>query len=375
MFFISYMWAQLFSLHNIVPRTLNKLTTIVNFFVYAIYAIPLVARAFSFISTSIFMTIQMVLNFFTRTLIEIGAYILGQCFEPVWKVISHFQDLYIRNRAAGPNASIQSILRPLQPRLIVLLAWILVFNDSLSQRIGSLLRVLQGPDNPPSDVSGIRDSHISIHLDHSRMMMGHTYRLATRSTLVDEPKTKHHPVPSDVYSRHLFTPPATPTRFSFNDFHSRSPCSTRAWLSSQTTPTFTSPTPSSSFKKLFASATTIAEGVQSSLSYNPLSSFDPSDPFIESLVLTEEIGEGAYGRIYRGTGHGGMLFAVKVMTRDGAPSQDSAIQDEINAMERAIPSDWVAKLSYWKYSEEHVMLAMVSRKCSSFILSPHGEGV
>jgi hypothetical protein len=173
----------------------------------------------------------------------------------------------------------------------------------------------------------------------------------------------------------LYTPPASPTGFPFNDFHSRSPCSTRAWLLSQATLTFTAPTPPSSSNKLLAGNTTITEKFQDSLYHNPLSSFDLTDPFIGSLVLIEEIGEGAYGRIYRGTGHGGMLFAVKVMTRDGTPSQDSAIQEEINAMERAISSDWVAKLSYWKYSEEHVMLAMVSRESSSFVPFPHGKRI
>jgi hypothetical protein len=81
---------------------------------------------------------------------------------------------------------------------------------------------------------------------------------------------------------------------------------------------------------------------------------------MSNLVLDERIGDGAYGCIYRGTGKGGKLFAIKIMQRDDTLDQDTAFREEIDAMKRAIRSKWVAKLKYWQYSDEYLLLAMVS---------------
>ncbi|EKM81924.1 hypothetical protein AGABI1DRAFT_105329, partial [Agaricus bisporus var. burnettii JB137-S8] len=367
MSFASYVWVPLFFLLNQIFRTFKKFTTNLNFSFCIAYAAPLVARSFLSALSSIVAVVQAVIVSFVRTtFLNFGCYIFGQHFEFIWKPVSHFQDLwgqiFIHNCVLAPDVAIHSMLHFLRPRLIGFLAWTLVCNNLLGQRINSLLRALQESENQSSNVSGTPERRITPRSDHSRITKGRKWtRLATRSTLVDDPKTKLeelHPLLFDAYSRHFYTPPTKYGRLSSRNFYSSSPCPTRAWLLSQITPTLTTPTSPSSSSNLFDDNTLIAENAQLSVGYGPLSSFDLTDPFLEDLVLNEEIGKGTYGRIYRGTGQGGIVFAVKIMTRDATHSQDAAIQREIDAMERASSSKWVAKLSHWQYSDKHVMLAM-----------------
>ncbi|KAF9443838.1 kinase-like protein [Macrolepiota fuliginosa MF-IS2] len=182
-------------------------------------------------------------------------------------------------------------------------------------------------------------------------------------TTPPEPTTRCQAAPfrsTCVSLIHLFTPPATPDIEGARGSDPRKPCSNVTEISSPATTLHSLPTPPAT------SATCLIVGDHYSTSLyahhlpdeDPLASFERDDAFISTLTIDEKIGEGSYGLIYCGSVTGGKFFAIKLMKKTGDAEQDSVFQEEIDAMERAVESDWAVKLKYWRYSETHVLIAM-----------------
>jgi hypothetical protein len=93
--------------------------------------------------------------------------------------------------------------------------------------------------------------------------------------------------------------------------------------------------------------------------YDPLSLFDCKESFMLGLHIDQVIGFGSFGTVYRGCKKGGRLYALKVMKQGSR--ENLAITLEVAALKRAQGNtDWAVQLQYLQFSDEHVLMAMVS---------------